>query len=236
MREPRISLLCPTRGRPAGMRRLVESCDRNAAGNVEVVFYLDDDDQAAIETAQQLAAARGGGIVPLVGPRIVLSAMWNRCAEVAAAPILMHCGDDIVFRTVRWDDLVVEAFAGYPDGIVFVHGDDRLQGGRLGTHGFLHRAWVDAVGYFVPPYFSSDWNDTWLTEVANAIGRRVYLPAVVTEHMHPLAGKATWDLTHRERLARGERDQVAQLYADKAAERAMDAAVLRAAMREQVPA
>ena len=42
------------------------------------------------------------------------------------------------------------------------------------THGFLHRNWVETVGYFVPPYFSSDFNDTWLNEVADMIGRKIY--------------------------------------------------------------
>lgn len=227
---PRISLLCPTRGRPYGMRRLVETCDRTAAGPVEIVFYLDADDEAGIAAGQALAAARGGDIVLLVGPRILLSSTWNRCAEVAKAPVMMHCGDDIAFRSPRWDDHVLDAFDAFGDRIAFVHGDDRLQGARLGTHGFLHRAWVDVVGYFVPPYFSSDFNDTWLTEVADAIGRRVYLPEVVTEHLHPLAGKADWDVTHRERLERGQRDEVGRRYDLLAAQRELDAAMLRAAI------
>jgi hypothetical protein len=231
--QPRISLLCPTRGRPAGMRRLVESADRTAAGTVEVVFYLDEDDAASIATARELAAARGGGIVALIGPRILLSATWNACAEQATAEVLMHCGDDIVFRSPRWDDLVLAAFAAVPDRILFAHGDDGIWCDRLGTHGFLHRAWVDTVGYFVPPYFSSDYNDTWLTEVADALGRRRYLPDVVTEHLHPVVGKAGWDLTHRERLLRGERDNVAGRYAELAPQRALDAALLRAAMHPQ---
>lgn len=228
--EPRISLLCPTRGRPQSMRRLVASVDETAAGPVEIVFYLDEDDHESIAMAKELLDARGGGIVPIAGPRIVLSQMWNECYRHAGADVLMHAGDDIVFKTTRWDDLVIEAFEQHPDRIALVHGNDLLQGPNLATHGFLHRRWVEAVGYFVPPYFSSDWNDTWLTEVADAIGRRVYLPNLVTEHLHPLAGKATWDVTHQERLDRGARDDVAALYASKADERAADAAVLRSAM------
>ncbi len=230
MDRPRISVLVPTRGRPASVARLVDSCDRNAAGPVEFVFYIDDDDVATEAAVAGIFAARGGLVQPLLGPRIVLSRMWNECAGVAQADVMMHCGDDIVFRTPRWDDLVLEAFDRFDDRIVFVHGNDLLQRGNLGTHGFLHRRWVEAVGYFVPPYFASDYNDTWLTEVADMIGRRVYLPELVTEHMHPLAGKGEWDLTHRERLERGQRDNVGALYAAKATERAIDAGLLRTAI------
>jgi hypothetical protein len=113
---------------------------------------------------------------------------------------------------------------------VFVHGEDGHQHDRLGTHGFLSRRWVETVGYFVPPMFSSDFNDTWLTEVADRIGRRVFLPNVLTEHLHPAAGKGKWDRTHLERLERHRRDQPERLYQQTVGERMEAAAKLRKAM------
>lgn len=228
---PRISILCPTRGRPGNVLRLIRSALATADGPVEFVFYVDADDAPTRSLLQELSGRIPGLILStLVGPRIVLSEMWNRCAEIARADVLMHAGDDITFDSAGWDARVLAEFDKYPDRLVFVHGDDRLQGANLGTHGFLHRRWIEAVGYFVPPYFSSDYNDTWLTEVADKLGRRRYLPEVVTEHHHPLAGKAEWDTTHRDRLARGAEDHVAELYASKADERMADVAKLRAAL------
>jgi glycosyltransferase involved in cell wall biosynthesis len=225
--EPRISILVPTRGRPESLVRLVGSAVQTAAGPVEFVFYVDDDDQASADALDVMAHLN---VRYIRGERVVLSEMWNRCAEKANADVMMHCGDDIIFRTPGWDVKVLAEFAKHPDGIVLVHGNDLFQGGNLATHGFLHRRWVEAVGHFVPPYFSSDYNDTWLTAVADEIGRRVYLPDVVTEHLHPLAGKGEWDLTHRERLERHQKDDVGALYASLAYERANDVAKLRAVM------
>src|SRR3989304_4405564 len=92
---PKISILLPTRGRPAGMRRLLESAQATASGPLEVVYYIDDDDRASIaEAAEQKSSA---DVVALIGPRIVLSDCWNRCAAVARAEILMQCNDDIIF-------------------------------------------------------------------------------------------------------------------------------------------
>jgi hypothetical protein len=221
---PRIALVCPTRNRVRQVEQMVQSAMATAAGPVEVVLYADDD----APLPDRFSKTRGVTVV--TGPRILLSEAWNTAAGLASADILMHCGDDIVFRTPGWDERVVREFAKVPDRIVFVHGNDLLQGPNLGTHGFLHRRWVDAVGYLVPPHFSSDYNDTWLTEVADKLGRRVYLPDVVTEHMHPLAGKAEWDLTHRERLERHKADDVDQLYKQLAAQREADVAKLRAVM------
>ena len=85
------------------------------------------------------------------------------------------------------------------------------------------------MGYFVPPLFSSDWNDVWLNEVAEKIGRKQLLN-FVTEHHHYTFGKSERDQTHAEREERGLRDGVVDLYKRTQKERESDAAKLRAVM------
>jgi glycosyltransferase involved in cell wall biosynthesis len=216
----KISILCPTRGRPGNVKRLIDSVIATATVCPEFVFYVDDDDET-FPQAIELPEVR-----VLRGPRITLSAMWDKCAEVATGEILMQAGDDIVFRTPGWDGQVRRAFASFPDRLAFVHGDDGIYGHKFGTHGFMHRAWKDATGYFVPPYFSSDMADVWLNDLANMVNRRVFLP-FITEHMHFINGKASVDKTHQERMDRGGRDNVKKLYDDLLPERLKDAEKLR---------
>lgn len=224
-----ISVLLPTRGRPSNVERLLTSSLETADTEVEFILYVDDDDHTGDATRE--VAARLGATVH-VGPRVVLSQMWNECWRLARHDVVMHCGDDIVFRTNGWDTRVLAEFERFPDRIVLVHGRDGFQDDRLATHGFLHRRWVETVGYLVPPYFSSDYNDTWNTEVADALGRRVYLPDVYTEHMHPVVGKGPLDQTHQERLARHRADDVARIYRDHAPERTADVEKLRRVIEE----
>ena len=210
-----ILILCPTRGRPEQMKRMLNSLMETSTVLPEIVFYIDDDDNASQSCMMEIATSR---VRAVIGPRIVMSEMWNKCAQSATGEILLLSGDDVVFRTKGWDDQVRRAFAAFPDRLVLVHGDDGLHGNKFGTHCFLHRAWIDAVGYFTPPYFSSDYGDTWINDVFNAVNRRICLP-FVTEHMHPLAGKGEWDKTHKERLARHASDNVEKLYRDLAPKR-----------------
>jgi hypothetical protein len=193
----------------------------------EIVLYRDLDDTTPIPAFSRPDVE----LKVVLGERILLSKMWNRCADVATGEILMQAGDDIVFKTKGWDDQVRRAFAAFSDRLVFVHGNDGVYGPKFGTHGFLHRRWVEALGYMSPPYFSSDYGDTWMNEVANAINRRVYLP-FVTEHLHPMAGKAEWDQTHKERLERGKQDNVEAIYRDLAPQRAEDVRKLERAINE----
>lgn len=230
MSNTKISLLTPTRARPHAMQRLWESAVNTADDkeNLEIVFYMDKDDFHSLEQFDRMDSPQHLGIC---GERIVLSQMWNECQKIATGDIFMHCGDDIIFRSQGWDTLVRQHINAQPDKIVFVHGMDGIQNEKLGTHGFLHRNWVNTIGYFVPPYFSCDYNDTWLTDVSSMIGRRVYEPRIYTEHMHWAVGKQPRDQTYSDTMARGHRDNVTQMYNDMLPKRQEDARKLQEFIR-----
>lgn len=221
-----ISILVPSRGRPDQLQRMVNSVyeTANDCEDLEIITYLDVDDPQ-IDAYKQVT-----DIHVIQGPRIVLSEAWNKCWEQAKGNIFMHAGDDIIFRTKDWDALVVHEFATYFDHIMFVHGNDGGPNGDwLGTHGFLHKAWTDTLGYFVPPYFASDYNDLWLNDIANMLGRRRYID-ILTEHMHPAFDKGEWDQTHQERIERHHSENVDQIWRDTWPQRFQDAKELEKMM------
>lgn len=224
-----ISILVPTKARPNLLRQLHDSAAETASGKMgfEIIAYIDEDESAYIE---ELMAPLTYLALFRAREKVNLSEMWNRCWELATGEIGMLCGDDIVFRTQGWDDMVREAFAQYPDRIAYVYGRDGAHDESLGTHGFLHRNWTDAVGYFVPPYFESGYNDVWLTEIAETIGRRVYLPDLYTEHMHPELGKREPDSVYHERVEAGRRENVSAVYHERSKERGEAVAALRKAI------
>lgn len=223
-----ISLLLPTRKRPDQFKRFFESAINNANNPDNVFFsvYIDDDDNETKDVISELnyEYRRNQNIIKYkIGPRIVLSQMWNEAySNAVESDIYGHMGDDIIFQTQGWDTKVKNAFREIPDKVAFVHGNDGFWEGKLGTHGFLHKNWINTVGYFVPPYFSSDYNDTWLTEVADRIDRHIYLPDLLTEHMHWTFGKGPKDQTHIDRIERHKKDNVKALYDSKQTERDSD--------------
>lgn len=212
--DMKISILCPTRGRPENVLRLLKSLQDTSTVIPETVFYIDDDDVFP-------SSLPFPDVKIIRGPRIKMSQMWNECAKSATGEILMIGADDIVFKTKGWDGQVRRAFAAFPDRLVFVHGDDCIYQEKFGTHGFLHRNWTEATGYVCPPYFSADFVDTWWNEIANALNRRIYLP-FITEHMHPLFKKAAFDQTHKDRLARQQAENSQKLYDELKKEREAD--------------
>jgi len=225
--DTKISILVPTRGRPDNIVRLLKSLHDTSHVMPEVLCRIDGDDDASRSALDQLIDA-GEPISYLNGPRKTMTAYWN---EIGANcfDVMMFAADDICFRTKGWDSLVRRTFDEHPDKMIFVHGDDGHWGNQFGTHGFLHRKWVDTLGYVLPPYFSSDFGDTWINDIANSLGRRVFLP-ILTEHMHPLWGKAKLDQTYQERMERGEKDGVRELYVSLAHKRKEDAEKMKAAI------
>ncbi len=230
-----ISILIPTRGRRRGLERAVRSAldtadDRDC---LQFIAYVDQDDALTYFNFNEEFNLE---VQFLIGPRIVLSNMWNKCAAAAIGEIFHQGNDDIAFRTRGWDSLVYREFSKYPDKILLVHGSDGTNlpsgsQGKFGCHPFVHRRWLETLGYLTPPFYSSDYGDTHLNEVANALGRRKYLTFII-EHLHFWLGKGPQDKTYDDRLERHSRDNVSQLYEDLAPLREVDIEKLRKASYE----
>lgn len=222
----RVSLLCPTRGRPQAFVAMVDSALTTAGDpdSVEVVAVVDSDDRELATYVFPTSAQ------VVNGDSRNMSDLWNAGADVATADVMMLCADDLRFRSFGWDDLVLDEFERWPDRLVNVWGDDGNENGQRATHPFLHRRWVDLFGRFTPPHFVADYCDLWLYEVAAACGRSRQLPGLFIEHMHISLGKSPDDETERRKVERQHGEVRPALVWDATAdERAADIAKLRAA-------
>ncbi|NDB59517.1 glycosyltransferase family 2 protein [bacterium] len=220
-----ISILCPTRHRPQNIERMWQSIQDTAKNpkQIEVVIYIDADD----DSYDNLKIP----VVKIKGERIVLSDTWNKCAQKAKHDILMYAGDDIIFKTPNWDEIVIETFNAVPDKVLFVFGNDgSVHDGIYGTHGFVHRTWFNTLGYICPPLFSGDYSDTWINDVAKLVGRHKHIK-ILTEHLHPDFKKSELDDTYLEKYERMKKDKTAELYFSLTNERQQDANKLKEIMK-----
>lgn len=228
----KISLLVPTRHRANRLLQMWQSAQNTSSNkeNLELIIAIDDDDKESCECLGNINDSR---VKSIIKPRSKnLSKMWNDCYDISSGNILMHAGDDIIFRTQNWDKAVVDAINSFDDHIILVYSRDGIQNEALGTHSFLHRQWVEIVGYFVPPYFAADFNDTWLNEVAQRINRRKYLPDVYIEHMHFGANKSQIDDVYQERRDMYYSENCNQVYCNTENKRIEAAKMLSSFIKE----
>lgn len=192
--------LCPSRGRPAAAAAtLVSFLETRRDPGSRIVFVVDRDDPTADRYPE--------GHTHLVDPGGCMGEALAAAARdrglLGDATSVGMIGDDNRFRTAGWDVAMDGALTERP-GIAY--GDDGFQHERLPTSWWLSRPIVDAFGMTNPALRHFYMDNYWL-ELGRATGSLRYLPDVVIEHLHPLAGKAKDDAIYQRghRFARGDR-------------------------------
>jgi hypothetical protein len=99
-------------------------------------------------------------------------------------------GDDHIPRTFHWDREFEKALRGQT-GIVY--GNDLLQGENLPTAFVMTRDIVDALEGMTFPKCKHLYFDNFVKQLGIDLGVLKYLPDVIIEHLHPVAGKAEMD-------------------------------------------
>jgi len=177
----KISVLCPTRGRPQSASRLAESVRKTCLGNVSILFYCDDDDPTEKDYE----------VPHVVGPDFMFAMKCHLLAQVCDGDILMMCGDDAVFKTPSWDSALRTCNLKWPDGIWCASCWDGTPGKRNkdGTHKITHphpaigRKAFEVLGYVANPMFTHFCTDPWLTSMFQEIGRFKYFKDVEVAHL-----------------------------------------------------
>lgn len=189
-----ISICCPSRGRPELAARMVRTALEtvSAKKNIEFLFYLNEDDNSLGQYKILLDPS-----YYTVGPDQSTCFSWNQMAERSQGDIVMLAGDDIQFQTPNWDLEVEKAFDMFNDKICMIVPWDANGKGKgaehkdktvpvivgdepIGApHFFVHRNWINTLGYFAPPFFWHWYVDSYTQTVSRKLGRCVLLPYVI---------------------------------------------------------
>lgn len=161
-----ISILTPSRSRPIHAHRMVTTALANASMPIEIKLYLNNDDPELNQYIELFDQS-----MYTIGPNQSTSYSWNLMAETAKNDILFLVGDDCKFETPSWDRMIVEAFDQYPDKIACVYPRAPSVSKYKSPHFCLHKNWINALGYFLPPHFYHWYVDTWILEIAQRLGR-----------------------------------------------------------------
>jgi hypothetical protein len=188
----RLLMICPSRGRPANVARLLWAW-KQTAGQAHLLIAVDDDDPELDAYHDVLHTADAGHFAARIEPRRRLGPTLNRLAtiNVNAYDAIGFLGDDHVPRTVGWDSQILVELTRLGTG--FVYGNDLLQGPTLPTAVAMTSNIIRTLGWMVPPGLVHLYIDNAWLDIGRGLGRIAYLPDVVIEHVHPVAGKAEWD-------------------------------------------
>ncbi len=183
-----ISILTPTRGRPDSYARFIDSVLNTADDEIELLGYVDDDDNTAMQYPADI----------IVGERQAsVGVSWNILAGMSTGDILIMGNDDLIYRTEHWDSILYEHIDLYEDAIYCMYFNDGINGKKHCAFPIISRTWYETLGYFSPECFNFFCHDTWVMDIAKKIDRLHYIPEVFIEHMHFTTKKSKMDTTYK---------------------------------------
>lgn len=199
----KISILCPTRGRPEGCRQMVESALETADNpdNIEVCIYVDlDDPRLENGYRQWVENWFTNQLIAIFGEPIGVGRSWNRLLKSCSGDLIMMGNDDQRFVTGGWDTKLDDIVGEYPDEIFCAWFEDGIQHGNHCAFPIVSRKWTDTLGFFTPECFRFFCHDTYIWQIGLAIGRCRYIPDVLVRHEHFSAGYEVDDTYKRNRM------------------------------------
>ena len=173
-------LLVPSRGRPAGVARLVRSCALTCTGDTRLHFAFDKDDPAL-----EANIAETGGHRYTVGPRQGLAAWTNDLAarhiKRGDADVLGSVGDDMRPVTHGWDAQLVDAL---PPGGGFAYPEDQRRT-DIPEAVFISAPIVAELGWMAEPSMHHFFIDKVWADLGRLAGCLVFCRHVLVQHLHP---------------------------------------------------
>jgi len=193
-----ISLLLPTRGRPALVNRLFASIAETTSrlDQVEVVLYVDEDDMSSHDLD-----STDFRVVRIVGPALSMGGYNSACLQRARGGMLILANDDMVIRTHGWDDRVRAMHDEFEDRIYLGYANDLFKKSRFCTFPIMSRRTCELLADPYPAAYRRAFIDVHLFDIFKRLqhagfDRIRYYDDLVFEHLHYRIGKAPYDETY----------------------------------------
>lgn len=199
-----VSILCPTRARPTGFARMVDSA-RLSEKPVKIYAGVDSDDET-------LSAYDFRGIdVTISEGKTGTAKQWDILFKKARGDYFVMMADDAVFRTQNWDRKMASAFKLMDDlALLFF---DNGNGRAIPEQMAVSRKWIELVEPFIFPQFEHFYLDQIIIRIAMACDRLVRVPQIMIEHLHPKYGKAPVDESYKSKRTGGLHQRDKERYA-----------------------
>ena len=182
-----LAILVPSRNRPQSIVDLMH-CLEQTKTESDLIVIVDDDDvmmdgYLATNADIFVVEKQGKGMArPL---NFVANHLKDKYRHFS------FIGDDHRPRTEHWDLEFINNLDELETGIVY--GDDLFQGKNLATQVGMSGDIVRALGGMTPPGLIHLYLDNFWMQLGRDLSALRFLPNVIIEHLHPIAGKAQWD-------------------------------------------
>lgn len=186
-----ISLLCPTRSRVDGAKKLLLSLKETQTFDNQLIFYIQEDDHDLNKYKEMFLDMNHKDFI--IGPWIPTAGIWNFLArEVAKYDLLTLMADDVEIKTKGWDLVYLEKSTTFEDAIFLITcwdgRNENIPNNLNCPHYTISRKTMDILGYFFPPYYSHRFGDQQMDELFSSIKRKISINDVLFDHQKHIYG------------------------------------------------
>jgi len=187
-----LAVIVPSRNRPGSIAELIHAFDLTETESDLIVVIDDDEPQmdAYLDLGCDILIFKKDGKGMAKPLNFAANHFRDKYRHFA------FLGDDHRPRTKNWDLHFINTLDEL--GIGLVYGNDLLQGENLATAVAMSGDIVKKLGGMVPPDMIHLYLDNFWMTLGKDLNALRYLPEVIIEHLHPIAGKAEWDDQYRE--------------------------------------
>ena len=188
----KMCVVVPSRGRPENAAKLAQAFI-DTQTEADLYFIIDNDDPKWNEYAKNEkfkclpADNKTGGCAASLNTGAIYLLDFTK---FPLYDYFVFMGDDHLPRTQNWDKAFIQAL-GINTGIVY--GNDLLQGENLPTAFGMSRDLVMELQGMTFPGCIHLFFDNFVKQLGIDLNYLKYLPDVIIEHLHPVAGKAEMD-------------------------------------------
>lgn len=192
----KLGVLLPSRNRPEGLQRAVESWAKNSTHSD--IFFCFQEDDPHLKANITIAGNKPYHIVGDIG----LAAKANMlCDSHPGYSGYMVLNDDQIIHTSGWDRMILdrldklEAESGHR--LWIPHWRDGIHDEKL-CQGFSTREMLAATGSHLPRgYMRHLFTDNYFMFIGKTCGLLHYMPEIFIEHLHFVVGKAPVDQNYQ---------------------------------------
>lgn len=179
----------PTRGRPDKFFEVLDRYYALASREVEIEYIISCDlDDASMNNSDikdrltkysSLKIHYGNNKSKIEAVNADLGAHSDYTAILLAS-------DDMIPVVHGYDKIIIDNLVKHfpdTDGVLFFN--DGYRGSSLNTLAILGKAYFERFGYIYCPAYESLWADNEFMQVADALGRQVYIDQTIIRHEHP---------------------------------------------------
>lgn len=179
--QPHLAILVPSKGRPQALEALVARLQALTLhlGQVTLVVLVGEDDHPSRSFLEAYDPGETGlRLCPLIGEDPPSQGARFERMRAAAQPWATHyliASDKLNILTPAWDQLLWESIAKQPDPYVLNCFLDSVNQGRFGAFYVMSEAWCQALGRIATDRYPFWYEDAWMNELGQLLGRRVFL-------------------------------------------------------------